>query len=86
MKKFIYVGLTTILLMSTSSCKRFYSCNCHVDIPNTSLSYDTTYNMGKKDKNEATASCSIIQSDFQTGLDQNPSTQGATVSCSKVEQ
>ncbi len=86
MKRVIYLGLTAIALISTTSCTRYYSCNCHVDIPNTSLSYDTSYYMGKRDKNEATARCSNIQFDFQSNLDQNPITQGSTVNCSKIEQ
>ena len=85
MKKLL-LGLGVLTLISMTSCKKSYGCNCNVDIPGSTLSYDTTYYMGIMDKNEATARCTNIKSDFQSILDQNPDTQGATASCFKMEQ
>ncbi|NBX80354.1 MAG: hypothetical protein EBQ94_08260 [Flavobacteriales bacterium] len=69
-----------------TSCKKSYGCNCNVDIPGSSLSVDTTYYMGIMDKNEATARCTNIKTDLQLIMDQNPDSQGTTVSCFKMEQ
>jgi hypothetical protein len=85
MKK-IFFGLGVLTLISMTSCKKPYGCNCNVDIPGSTLSFDTTYYMGIMDKNEATAKCSNIKFDLQSNLDQNPDTQGTTASCFKMEQ
>jgi len=85
MKKLL-LGLGVLTLFSITSCKKSYGCNCNVDIPGSTLSVDTTYYMGIMDKNEATARCTNIKYDLQSILDQNPDSQGTTVSCFKMEQ
>ena len=85
MKKLL-LGLGVLTLVSMTSCKKSYGCNCNVDIPGSSLSVDTTYYMGIMDKNEATARCTNIKTDLQLIMDQNPDSQGTTVSCFKMEQ
>jgi hypothetical protein len=85
MKKLL-LGLGVLTLISMTSCKKPYGCNCKIDIPGSTISVDSTYYMGIMDKNEATAKCSNIKSDLQSTLDQNPDAQGMTASCFKMEQ